>query len=132
MRPMRCRAPRTSRNRVAALARVHRHLLDESNVAYIPALSYVRRLCADLADILGVSIEVSGDDVQLTTKAIQSVGLLLNDHCYSITASALARSASGITMPSAFAVLRLMFKATSVACSIGSSAGWAPLRMRST
>jgi two-component sensor histidine kinase len=66
-------------HRVAAVARVHRHLLDESNVAYIPALSYVRRLCADLADILGVGIEVSGDEVQLTTKAIQSIGLLLNE-----------------------------------------------------
>jgi hypothetical protein len=34
------------------------------------------------------------------------------------------RSASGITRPSAFAVLRLIFEATSVACSIGSSGGW--------
>jgi hypothetical protein len=38
-------------------------LLDESNVAYIPAFAYVQRLCADLADILGVHIEVSGNDV---------------------------------------------------------------------
>jgi two-component sensor histidine kinase len=66
-------------DRVAAVARVHRHLLDDSNVAHIPALDYVRRLCADLADILGVSIEVSGNEAQLTTKAIQSVGLLLNE-----------------------------------------------------
>jgi two-component sensor histidine kinase len=66
-------------HRVAAVARVHRHLLDDSNVAYIPALSYVQRLCADLADILGVRVEVSGNDVQLTTKAIQSIGLLLNE-----------------------------------------------------
>jgi two-component sensor histidine kinase len=65
--------------RVAAVARVHRHLLDDSNVAYIPALPYVHRLCADLADILGVRVEVSGNDVQLTTKAIQSIGLLLNE-----------------------------------------------------
>jgi two-component sensor histidine kinase len=66
-------------HRVAAVARVHRHLLDDSNVAYIPALPYVQRLCADLADILGVRVEVSGTDVQLTTKAIQSIGLLLNE-----------------------------------------------------
>lgn len=66
-------------HRVAAVARVHRHLLDESNVAHIPALAYVQRLCADLADILGVRIEVCGNDVQLNTKAIQSVGLLLNE-----------------------------------------------------
>ena len=43
-----------------------------------------------------------------------------------------ASSASGITRPSALAVLRLMFKVTSVACSMGSSACRAPLRMRST
>src|SRR6202171_1779230 len=66
-------------HRVAAVARVHRHLLDDSNVAYIPALAYVKRLCAELADMLGVRIEVSGNDVQLTTKAIQSIGLLLNE-----------------------------------------------------
>jgi two-component sensor histidine kinase len=65
--------------RVAAVARVHRHLLDDSNVAYISALAYVQRLCADLADILGVRIEVSGSDAQLSTKAIQSIGLLLNE-----------------------------------------------------
>ena len=65
--------------RVGAVARVHRHLLDDSNVAYIPALAYVKRLCAELADMLGVRIEVSGNDVQLTTKAIQSIGLLLNE-----------------------------------------------------
>jgi two-component sensor histidine kinase len=66
-------------HRIAAVARVHRHLLDDSNVAHIPALAYVQRLCADLADILGVRIEVSGNDAQLNTKAIQSVGLLLNE-----------------------------------------------------
>jgi two-component sensor histidine kinase len=66
-------------HRVAAVARVHRHLLDESNVAYIPALAYVQRLCADLAEILGVRIEVTGNDGQLTSQAIQAIGLLLNE-----------------------------------------------------
>jgi two-component sensor histidine kinase len=66
-------------NRVGAVARVHRHLLDEENVAYIPALAYITRLCADLADILGVKVAVTGQEVQLTTKAIQSIGLLLNE-----------------------------------------------------
>ena len=66
-------------HRVGAVARVHRHLLDEENVAYVSALSYLTRLSEDLAEILGVSIAVAGEDVQLTTKNIQSVGLLLNE-----------------------------------------------------
>ena len=66
-------------NRVRAVARVHRHLLDKENVAYIPALAYITRLCADLADILGVTVVVSGEEIHLTTKAMQSIGLLLNE-----------------------------------------------------
>lgn len=66
-------------NRVRAVARVHRHLLDKENVAHIPALAYITRLCADLADMLGVKVVVSGEEIQLTTKAIQAVGLLLNE-----------------------------------------------------
>lgn len=66
-------------HRVGAVARVHRHLLDEENVAYIPALAYITRLSGDLADILGVPVAVTGEEVELTTKAIQSVGLLLNE-----------------------------------------------------
>jgi two-component sensor histidine kinase len=66
-------------HRVGAVARVHRHLLDEENVAYVPALSYITRLSGDLADILGVPVAVTGEEGQLTTKTIQSVGLLLNE-----------------------------------------------------
>lgn len=69
----------TAAHRVGAVARVHRHLLDEENVAYVSALAYVTRLSEDLSDILGVSVEVSGDDAKLDTKTIQSVGLLLNE-----------------------------------------------------
>ena len=66
-------------HRVGAVARVHRHLLDEENVAYVSALAYITRLSEDLADILGVSVAVTGEEAQLTTKTIQSVGLLLNE-----------------------------------------------------
>lgn len=66
-------------HRVGAVARVHRHLLDEENVAYVSALSYIARLSEDLAEILGVPVVVTGDDAQLTTKTTQSVGLLLNE-----------------------------------------------------
>ncbi|MDO8877273.1 MAG: histidine kinase dimerization/phosphoacceptor domain -containing protein [Pseudolabrys sp.] len=66
-------------HRVGAVARVHRHLLDEKNAAYVSALAYITRLSEDLADILGVPVAVTGDEAQLTTKTIQSVGLLLNE-----------------------------------------------------
>ncbi|HEY6832707.1 MAG TPA: histidine kinase dimerization/phosphoacceptor domain -containing protein [Pseudolabrys sp.] len=66
-------------HRVGAVARVHRHLLDEQNVAYVSALAYITRLSEDLAEILGVPIAVTGEEAQLTTKTIQSVGLLLNE-----------------------------------------------------
>jgi two-component sensor histidine kinase len=66
-------------HRVGAVARVHRHLLDEENVAYVSALSYIARLSEDLAGILGVQVTVTGDEAQLTTSTIQSVGLLLNE-----------------------------------------------------
>src|SRR2546427_9148500 len=51
---------------------------------------------------------------------------------YSITSSARASSVGGTSRPSAFAVLRLMTNATRVDCSTGKSAGFSPLRMRST
>jgi two-component sensor histidine kinase len=65
--------------RVGAVARIHRHLLAEENVAFISSLAYVVRLCDDLSKILGVKIEATGTDVKLTTKAVQSVGLLINE-----------------------------------------------------
>ena len=69
----------TAAHRVAAVARVHRHLLDGENVAFVPALSYIKRLCEELAGILGVQVGVTGDEAKLTTKSIQSIGLLLNE-----------------------------------------------------
>src|SRR5262249_9594046 len=51
---------------------------------------------------------------------------------YSITSSARARSDGGIVRPRAFAVSRLMISSTLVGCSMGRSAGLAPLRILST
>src|SRR5262245_54107372 len=51
---------------------------------------------------------------------------------YSITSSARARSLSGAVRPSAFAVLRLRTSSNLVGCSIGRSAGLAPLSILST
>src|SRR6516165_611301 len=51
---------------------------------------------------------------------------------HSITSSAVICMISGTVTPSAFAVLRLMTSSTLVGCITGSSAGFSPLRMRST
>jgi hypothetical protein len=51
---------------------------------------------------------------------------------HSITSSARASSVGGISTPSALAVLRLITNSNLVGCSIGRSAGLAPLRILST
>src|SRR6476619_8538843 len=51
---------------------------------------------------------------------------------HSITSSARASSVSGTVRPSAFAVLRLMINSNFVGACTGRSAGFSPLRMRST
>ena len=53
-------------------------------------------------------------------------------HYYSITSSARASSAGGTSSPSAFAVVRLMTRSNLVGACTGRSAGFSPLRMRST
>src|SRR5690242_20311195 len=51
---------------------------------------------------------------------------------YSITRSAIARRFGGISIPNAFAVLRLINNWNFVGCSIGKSAGLAPLKILPT
>ena len=55
-----------------------------------------------------------------------------NQHRYSITSVALISSVCGTMRPSAFAVLRLIKSWNLVGVCTGRSAGFAPLRMRST
>ena len=66
-------------NRVAAVARVHRHFHLEDDTANVPALIYLRRLCEDLSGILSVPIDVNGDNTLLPTTSIQPVGLIVNE-----------------------------------------------------
>src|SRR4051812_35637087 len=54
-----------------------------------------------------------------------------NMHFYSITSSARASSVGEIVSPSFLAVFRLTIISNLLACSIGKSAGWAPLRILS-
>lgn len=65
-------------NRVAAVAQVHRHFYaDEADEA--SCIAFLRRLCEDLATILGRSIFVHGDDGKVPTTWIQPIGLLVNE-----------------------------------------------------
>ena len=48
---------------------------------------------------------------------------------HSITSSARARSVGGTSIPSAFAVFRLMTSSNLTGCSTGRSAGFAPLKI---
>jgi two-component sensor histidine kinase len=66
-------------HRVAAVARVHRHFHLEEDASSVGALTYLRRLCDDLSGILGVSIEVRGENGSLPTTAIQPLGLIVNE-----------------------------------------------------
>jgi len=65
-------------NRVAAVAQVHRHFYAEGAVT-TSCITFVRRLCADLANVLGREIEVRGDEGEVPTRWIQPIGLLVNE-----------------------------------------------------
>ena len=65
-------------NRVSAVAQVHRHFYAEDSDA-TSCITFVRRLCADLQEILGVPIAVAGDDENVPTTWIQPIGLLINE-----------------------------------------------------
>ena len=65
-------------NRVAAVARVHRHFYLDS-AAEVSCITFIRRLCADLSDILGKPIEVHGNEGNVPTTLIQPIGLLVNE-----------------------------------------------------
>jgi hypothetical protein len=75
----------------------------------------------DKADIAGLRI-----------RAITGREQMQQSQCYSITSSARASSASGTVRPSALAVLRLSTVSYLVGACTGRSAGFSPLRMRST
>jgi two-component sensor histidine kinase len=65
-------------NRVAAVVQVHRHFYSEAT-AEVPCIAFLRRLCADLSNILGRSIEVQGDEGNEPSDRIQPIGLLVNE-----------------------------------------------------
>ena len=68
----------TAANRVAAVARVHRHFHAEQ-ADMVSSLGFLRRLCAELSDILDRPIEVVGDEGMVATTLVQPIGLIANE-----------------------------------------------------
>lgn len=66
-------------NRVMAVGRVHRHFHLDEDTASVPAQIYLRRLCDELSALLGVPVQVDGDNSLLPTASIQPVGLITNE-----------------------------------------------------
>lgn len=65
-------------HRVAAVAQVHRHFYADA-ADEVSCVAFLRRLCADLAAILGREIVVEGDDEMVPATSIQSIGLITNE-----------------------------------------------------
>jgi two-component sensor histidine kinase len=65
-------------NRVATVAQVHRNFL-ASDAREVDCLSFLRRLCAELAEILGQAVVVSGDDGTVCSTFIQPIGLIAGE-----------------------------------------------------
>lgn len=66
-------------NRVAAVARVHRHFYSNEAAETVSCLTFLTRLCADLSGILGAPIDVHGDEGEVPTTRIQPIGLIVNE-----------------------------------------------------
>lgn len=70
---------RIAANRVAAVARVHRHFYQDEEAETVLCLDFLKRLSADLSDILQERINVEGTEITVPTRRILPIGLLLNE-----------------------------------------------------
>lgn len=66
-------------DRVMAVARVHRHFYANEPSERVGCLKFVQRICADLSDVLGVSIKVEGVEAIVPTTKIQPIRLIVNE-----------------------------------------------------
>lgn len=66
-------------NRVAAVARVHRHFQSDEAAESTSCITFLRRMCADLSDIVGKPVAVGGDEGDVPTTRIQPIGLIVNE-----------------------------------------------------
>lgn len=64
--------------RVAAVAQVHRHFYADA-ADEVSCVAYLRRLCEDLAAILGREVVVDGDEAMVPAMSIQPIGLITNE-----------------------------------------------------
>lgn len=65
-------------NRVAAVAQVHRHFYADA-ADEVSCVAFLRRLCDDLAAILGRKIIVDGDEEMILATSVQPIGLITNE-----------------------------------------------------
>ena len=70
---------RIAANRVAAVARVHRHFYSQDPSDTVSCITFLRRLCADLSTILDTDVEIDGDEGDIQTTQIQPIGLIVNE-----------------------------------------------------
>ena len=70
---------RIAANRVAAVARVHRHFYSQDPSDTVSCITFLRRLSADLSTILATDVEIDGDEGDIQTTQIQSIGLIVNE-----------------------------------------------------
>jgi two-component sensor histidine kinase len=66
-------------DRVMAVARVHKHFYANEPSERVGCLKFIRRICADLSEILGVSISAEGIEAIVPTTKIQAIGLIVNE-----------------------------------------------------
>ncbi len=64
--------------RVGAVAKVHRHFYADAG-ENVEALAFLRRLCADLSEALGQTIDVQGAEAPLPSVSVQALGLIANE-----------------------------------------------------
>jgi hypothetical protein len=88
------------------------------------------------ADISDTPVMFSPGPAKLATMPVSTGSAAIihrsKQHLYSITSSARASTVAGTSRPSAFAVLRLIAISYLIGACTGRSAGFSPLRMRST
>lgn len=66
-------------DRVMVVARVHKLFYANEPSERVGCLKFIQRICADLSDVLGVSVSVEGVEAIVPTTKIQPIGLIVNE-----------------------------------------------------
>lgn len=85
--------------RVWAIGRVHRHLQEDDFKDRVACLPFLRRLCAELADILHKQIEVEGIEIIVPCGQIQPIGLAVTELVTNAAKHGATRIRVGVTVP---------------------------------